>query len=192
MKLFDALLGRVKPAPSKTDPLFSISTAYITLETKLDIQPAGTAGISFKIVPSTTFERLKRYLEELLQLARRETATEFEMVKDEFGFLWIVLSDDDFEDLVTTLHLVSDTLIENEFGDQLLSSVFKFEKEEQDIYLIYNYKTGKFYPFIPVSSKGKAKERDEQYELKLGSLLEAELPVEKNIEIWYPMWDIPL
>lgn len=188
MKLFDALLGRVKPAPSKTDPLFGIATAYITLETKLDIQPAGKAAICFKIVPSTTFERLKSDLEELLQLARRETATEFEMVKDEFGFLWIVLRDPDFEDLVTTLHLISNTLIENGFGDQLLSSVFKFERDEQDIYLVYNYKTGRFYPFIPV----KGRERDEQYEMKLGTLLEAELPVEKNIEIWYPMWNIPL
>lgn len=188
MKLFDVLFGRVKPAPSKTDALFSISTAYITLETNLDITHAGKAGICFKIVPSTTFERLKSDLEELLQLARRETATEYEMVKDDFGFLWIALSDKDFEDLVTTLHLISNTLIENGFGEQLLSSVFKFEKEGKFIYLIYNYKKGRFYPFVPL----KDKERDLPYEMKLETLLEAELPMEKDRGSWYPMWDIPL
>ncbi|MFZ2071723.1 MAG: hypothetical protein WAV32_09070 [Halobacteriota archaeon] len=190
MKFLDALLGRVKPAPSKTDALFSISTAYVTLGTNLDIQPAGKAGICFKIVPSTTFERMKKELEELLELAKKETATEYKMVKDTFGYLWIVLTDCEFEDLVTTLHLVSDTLIENGFEGPLLSSVFKFEKEGQSIYIIYNYKRGNFYPFVPL----KGRERDEQYEKKLGTLLEmeADLPVEKDIEDWYPMWDTPL
>jgi hypothetical protein len=188
MKVLDVLLGRVKPAPSKVDALFSISTAYVMLETKLDLHHAGAAGICFKIIPSTAFERLKVDLEELLALARRETATEFEMVKDELGFLWIVLRDTDFEDLVTTLHLISNTLIENGFDDQLLSSVFKFTKEANDIYLIYTYKRGSFYPFVPL----KGRERDVQYELKLGALLEGELPVEKNRETWYPLWDLPL
>ncbi|RZN37450.1 MAG: hypothetical protein EFT35_06210 [Methanophagales archaeon ANME-1-THS] len=188
MRVFDVLLGRVKPAPSKTDALFSISTAYVTLETNLEIKHAGKAGICFKIVPSTTFERVNRDLDELLQLARRETATEYKMVKDDFGYLWIVLSDPDFEDLVTTLHLISNTLIENGFGEQLLSSVFKFEQDGKFVYLMYTYKKGRFYPFVPL----KDKERDLAYELKLSGLLEAELPMEKERENWYPMWDIPL
>ena len=188
MKFLDVLLGRVKPAPSKVDALFTISTAYVTLETKLDLHHAGTAGICFKIIPSTAFERLKADLEELLELARRETATEFELVKDELGFLWIVLRDTDFEDLVTTLHLISETVIESGFDDQLLSSVFKFSKEGKGMYIIYAYKRGSFYPFVPL----KGRERDVQYELKLGALLEGELPVEKNRETWYPLWDLPL
>ncbi|MCW7070859.1 hypothetical protein B6V00_01340 [ANME-1 cluster archaeon ex4572_4] len=198
MKFLDALLGRVKPAPSKTDALFSISTAQVTLATKLDILPAGKAGICFKIVQSTSFERLKSDLEELLELGKKETSTEFRMVKDAFGYLWIVLSDAEFEDLVTTLHLVSETLIENGFGGQLLSSVFRFERAagtaraagEAVVYFIYNYKKGRFYPFVPLKGKGRA--RDEQYEMKLGSLLERELPVEKEVENWYPMWGVPV
>ena len=188
MRVLDTLLGRTKLAPSRVDALFSISTAYVTLETTLDMQHAGTAGICFKIIPSTPFEHLKVDLDDLLQIARRETATEFEMVKDEYGYLWIVLRDPDFEDLVTTLHLISTTLIDGGFGDQLLSSVFKFTKEAKDIYLIYTYKKGTFYPFVPL----KGRERDEQYELKLGALLEPELPVEKNRANWYPLWELPL
>lgn len=188
MRVFDVLLGRVKPAPSKTDALFSISTAYITLETNLEIRHAGKAGICFKIIPSTSFERLERDLEELLQLARRETATEYKMVQDEFGYLWILLSDPDFEDLVTTLHLISTTLIENGFGEQLLSSVFKFERAGKVIYLIYTYKKARFYPFVPLHGK----QRDHAYELKLANLLDRELPIEKEKENWYPLWDLPL
>jgi len=188
MKFLDVLLGRTKPAPSKVDAIFSIATAYISMETKLELHHAGTAGICFKMVSSTSFDRLKGDLEELLQLARRETATDYEMVNDEHGYLWLVLRDPDFEDLVTTLHLISTTLIESGFGDQLLSSVFKFTKEGTATYFIYTYKRGTFYPFVPL----KGKERDAQYELKLGTLLDAELPVEKNRETWYPLWELPL
>ncbi len=181
---------------SKTDALFSISTAYITLETKLDIFHDDVAGICFKIIPSTTFERMKSDLSELLLLTKRETATEYRMVRDSFGYLWVVLRDRDFEDLVTTLHLISNTVIENGFGEALLCSVFKFKKRDRDrereIYMIYNYKSGKFYPFIPLAGDGAGKHRDEEYELKLGALLRDELPVERDIGKWYPMWDIPL
>ena len=83
----------------------------------------------------------------------------------------------------------SNTLIENGFGESLLSSVFKFKKRDKVIYMIYNYKSGNFYPFIPM---GDGRQRDEQYELKLGTLLRNELPVERDVEKWYPMWDIPL
>ena len=192
MKFIDALLGRVRPAASKTEALFSITTAYTTLETKLDIFHADVAGICFKIIPSTTFERLRADLDELLTLTKRETATEYKMVKDSFGYLWIVLRDKDFEDIVTTMHLISNTLIENGFGEELLSSVFKFKKRDKIIYIIYNYKSGNFYPFIPITIPGDGRQRDEQYELKLGTLLRNELPVERDIEKWYPMWDIPL
>lgn len=188
MRFLDVLLGRTKPVPSRVDAIFSIATAYISMETKLELHHAGTAGIVFKIIPATSFERLKGDLEELLQLARRETATDYEMVKDEHGYLWVVLRDPDFEDLVTTLHLISTTLIESGFGDQLLSSVFKFTKEARAIYLIYTYKRGTFYPFVPLEDR----KRDDQYELKLGALLQAELAVEKTRENWYPLWELPL
>ncbi len=189
MGLIDALLGRVKPAVPRRDALFSISTAYITLEANLDIRHAGVAGICFKIVSSTTFERLQSDLEELLTLAKRDTATEYRIEKDSFGYLWIVLRDNDFEDLVTTINMISETVIENGFGGALLSSVFKFKNRSgKEIYIIYNYKSGRFYPFVPEG----ARQRDEQYELKLNAVLSSELPLEKDISKWYPMWGLPL
>ncbi len=189
MGLIDALLGRVRPAAPRIDTLFSISTACITLEANLDITHAGVAGICFKIVSSTTFDRLRSDLEDLLTLTRRDTATEYRIEKDSFGYLWIVLRDNDFEDLVTTINLISETVIENGFGSALLCSVFKFKNRRgKKIYMIYNYKSGRFYPFIPEG----ARERDEQYELKLNAVLSTELPLEKDISKWYPMWGIPL
>jgi len=45
-----------------------------------------------------------------------------------------------------------------------------------------------FYPFVPL---GRSKERDNALELRLSSAMEHELPIEKELERWYPMWDIP-
>jgi hypothetical protein len=96
------------------------------------------------------------------------------------------LNDPDFEDLVSTLYMVSETLVENDFGEQLLCAVFKF-KDESEVYWIFNFKQAAFYPFVP-----KGKQRDSSYEFRLRSIMEKELPIEKEVERWYPLWEIPL
>ena len=51
------------------------------------------------------------------------------------------MEDPDFEDLVTGLHLVSQTLIERGFGSYLLCAIFRFENEKP-VYWVYNFKQG--------------------------------------------------
>jgi len=83
-------------------------------------------------------------------------------------------------------------LSEEGFGEQLLAGVFRLEKEGEGgtLYLIYGYKRGKFYPFMP--RPGGAKERDESGEMRVYALLERELPWEKDTSRWYPLWDCPV
>jgi len=47
--------------------------------------------------------------------------------------------------------MVSDTLTEHDFGEQLLCAVFKF-KGEYTLYWIYNFKQATFYP-LPLKEK---------------------------------------
>jgi hypothetical protein len=89
---------------------------------------------------------------------------------------------------VAGLHMTSQTLHEKGFGDQLLAAVFPFvDREEKLLYWIYNYKRGSFYPFVPLPGKS----RDNAYELRLRAVMEKELPIEPELERWYPLWDIP-
>jgi len=56
------------------------------------------------------------------------------------------------------------------------------------LYLIYNYKSKRFYPFAPIGSR----ERDYDTEMLVYSILKDELNMENDVSKWYPIWDIPL
>jgi hypothetical protein len=194
----DAILGRSRLPKAKSEKLFAISTASITLESNLGLKPSGFAGICFKPIGATAYESARKEIQELLEYSSKETETEFRMEKDEFNFLWAIFKDPDFEDLVASIHLVSQTLEQHGFGEQILCAIFRFNSESEAesggkagsrkaVYWIYNFKQGTYYPFIPLSDK----ERDSPFEFRLRADMEREMPIEKNVEKWYPLWGIP-
>ena len=191
MKFFDAILGKSSLPKPKVDGLFAISTAAVTLEANLGLRPGKRAGICFKPFESSRYESASAEIQELLQYSCKETGTCSTIQKDEYGYLWVLLEDKDFEDLVTNIHLVSGQLIESGFGERLLCAVYRFQKaeEEQDVvYWIFSFKEGNYYPFVPKPNRG----RDSPIEFRLRSVMGKELPIEKNEEKLYPLWGMPL
>jgi hypothetical protein len=188
----DALLGgrgnTLKgPAP---DRLFAMTTAQITLETSLNLKHRGAAGIVFQPLGTADFQSIVKDTEELLQSSAKDTGSKLESSNDEFGYRWLILRDTDFEDLVVSLNTVSTELQGGGYGDRLLCAVFPFEEEGRPLYFIYNFKRGKYYPFVP---KGKgAQDRDSERELRLKAQVGAELPFEEDMARWFPLWEIPL
>ncbi|HUZ01166.1 MAG TPA: hypothetical protein VMU89_12515 [Thermomicrobiaceae bacterium] len=187
-QFFDALLGRSRPLPSKTERLFAMATAYVTLESQLGFKPGSQSGITFKPVESAYFDQMSGELNDLLTISTKETGTQFKTLTDKYAYRWIVFSASQFEDLVATIHVVSEELVANQFGEQLLAAVFRFTTGDgKPFYWLYNYKRGTFYPFVPSGDHG----RDNALELRLSSAMEKELPMEAELEHWYPLWDIP-
>lgn len=189
MRIFDIIFGRTRPVRSKLERLFAIATAYLTLTADLQLSPGGRAAICFRPLDSAQFAALQRELADLLRISGRETGTTIRTEEDRYGFQWVILEDADFEDLVATVHLISLTLQDHGFGEQLLAAVFKFLDQEQPDYWIYNYKRGSFYPFVP---RGPGQARDNAAELRLQAAMQKELPVELELERWYPLWGVPL
>jgi hypothetical protein len=185
MGFLDSLLGRTKGIPPKADGLFSMATGYITLSTAFSLQPTGKAGICFKPVESGAFTQCENEIVELLKISD----TDFEIEEDAFGYAWIIISDSQFENVVSDLHAVSSTLIDGGYGEQILCAVFPFQNK-QNVFWIYNYKRGQFYPFAPVEPEQH--KRDYAYEFRLRSVMQRELPIEQELERWYPLWDVPL
>lgn len=197
----DAVLGRSRLPKAKSDKLFAISTASITLEANLGLKPSGSAGICFKPIGASAYESTRKEIQELLEYSSKETETEFRLEKDEYNFLWAIFKDPDFEDLVASIHLVSQTLEERGFGGQILCAIYRFDSEQEagktgfegksgdrnSVYWIYNFKQGAYYPFIPLSNR----QRDNSFEFRLRADMEMEMPIEKNVEKWYPLWGIP-
>ncbi len=189
MGLGDVLFGRKKLKGANLDRLFALSTARITLETELGLKPDRVAAVVFKPLSAGEFMQAERDLDELLGVAASDSGSKVSRRSDSFGFQWIVIRDRDFEDLVTTTHLVSSELQARGFGGQLLAATFKFRGRDDPVYLIYGYKTATFWPFVPT---GKEQERDNAEELKLKAELEKELPIEPDLSRWLALFDAPL
>jgi hypothetical protein len=189
--LRDVLFGRKKLKDPARDRLFAISTARITLESELDMKPAGAGGVCFKSLSASEFVRAENELQELLDAVANESGSKVERHTDDMGFEWLVVRDADFEDLVTTVHLIGNELQDRGFGPQLLAAVFPFEGKfkEGRAYWIYGYKRGAFWPFVPT---GKEQERDNAEELELKAKLEHELPIEQDLTRWFGLFNAPL
>lgn len=189
MSWLDALLGRAKPVKPALENLFGLTTAQITLETEFDLKPTGSAGVAFKPVSSGEFSLLEREVDSLLKVSARDSALRWQSFTDPYGYRWIVITAEEFANLVTTVHGISRELLDGGFGGQLLASVFQFRgPADQNVYWMYNYKRGSFYPFVPHGENG----RDNATELRLSSVMQRELDIERDATMWYAMYGMPL
>ncbi|MFA1609614.1 PspA-associated protein PspAB [Halobellus rubicundus] len=193
MGLFDtirAVLGTSAEADATRDAdpedLFGISTAYVTMEADLGFRSVGAAALCFSGVDSTDFEATVDDVEAILRAGEEETGTTFDVREDSHGWEWVVLRDDDPEDLVTSVHFAADEFRERGYGSRLLAAVFGFEREGDGdrAYWIYSFRRGAYYPFAPE----RGKERNQRLEFKLESVLDGELELEGDESYWYPMW----
>jgi len=190
MGFLDVLTGRRKLAGPAPDRLFAISTAYVTLETSLGITSRGAAAIVFQPLPTADFESIVRDMEEVVRGTAADSGTEVESSDDSYGFRWLLLRGKDFDDLVVGINAVSGALETGGYGDRVLCAVFAFQDQQQrPLYWIYNYKRGSFYPFVPAAGP---QQRDNERELRLKAQIGSELPVEAELERWFPLWGAPI
>jgi PspA associated protein B len=186
----DVLTGRRKLAGPAPDRLFAMSTAYVTLETSLGIASRGTAAIVFQPLATADFEGIVRDMEEVVRATAGDSGTTVATDDDSYGFRWLILRGGDFDDLVVGINAVSGALEAGGYGERVLCAVFAFmDRNKRPLYWIYNYKRGSFYPFVPA---GSDQQRDNERELVLKAQIGAELPVEQELERWFPLWGIPI
>jgi hypothetical protein len=190
MGLLDVITGKRKLAKPASDRLFAITTAYVTLETPLEITSRGSAAIVFQALSSSDFRSIVRDMEEVVKATAGDSGTTVETSADSYGFSWLVLRGGQFDDLVVGINAVSTALEAGGYGDRVLCAVFAFEDgDKRPIYWIYNYKRGSFYPFVPAPG---TQQRDNERELVLRAQIGSELPVEPELQRWFPLWGIPL
>ncbi len=188
MGILSSLLGRTRLRKGNRERFFSIITVEVSLQGRSDLRLTGKAGLVFNPVESSYFENLDTELRDLLRVSGASTGTRYEVKDDGYGTRWVVLDDPDFEDLVTTIHLVGEEITEHGFGDRLLAAVFALDFGGRKAYWVYNIKRGSFYPFVLAGEK----QRDNSAEMRLGAIMEEDgIPVERSLEQWYALWGIP-
>lgn len=190
MGLRDALFGRTKQVPPNLDNLFALPTAALTLESELDLVSSGQAGLCFK---GGSGESSITTDDDMKQLLDFDASTnKVTLTTDELGFEWLVVTDPDFEGLVTRVHAANTSMVEHGLGPRLLCAVFGFVPKtppgEGSVRMVYLLKQGTFYPFAPTSSS----QRNNELELRVRSFLGSDLPIEKDLARWMALWNVPV
>lgn len=204
--MIDSLLRKLrkgsldrKSSNDREEGIFSLASAYITLETKLGLTSTNRCGICIKNVNGTYFSDTVSEVQEFLKISSNEFQTEYVVVNDKYGYLWIMLKGMSVEDILVASNGIAAVIIDRGFKDQMLAAAFEFRKvvtpnsnldrtQLEPQFLIFNYKRGKFYPFVPLGAQEK---RRNDYELTLMSIISKEVPWEAEMNVWYPMWEMP-
>ena len=187
----DTLLGRTKPVQPKLDDLFALPSAAVTLDAGAGFKPTGSGSVCFRPVEGRSFSDVQKDVQELLDVSSgKEGGLPVEVTKDSYGFNWLVSShmSDELEALVTDLHAVNSSLVDNGFGPQLLCTLVAFrDDQERRLGLVYLYKRGTFYPFAPLSGE----RRDNALELQVKGVIGSDLKFEQDLSRWFPVWGAP-
>ena len=190
MGLLDVITGKRKLAKPAPDRLFAMTTAYVTMQTTGQVTSRGRAAIVFQSLATADFQTIVRDMVQVVRATASDSGTEVTTSEDSYGFSWMVLADDDFDDLVVGLNAVSTALEEGGYGERVLCAAFAFaDDRNRPLYWIYNYKRGTFSPFVPV---GEDQRRDNERELVLRAQMANELPVEPELNRWFALWGIPI
>jgi hypothetical protein len=188
--LRDSLFGRTKQVAPNLDNLFGLPTAALTLESELDLVSSGQAGLCFKGGSGESTITTDDDIKQLLDFD--ETTNKVTITKDDLGFEWLVVTDPDFEALVTRVHAANTSMVEHGLGPRLLCAVFGFVPKtppgEGSLRMVYLLKQGTFYPFAPTSSS----QRNNELELRVKSFLATDLPIEKDLSRWMALWNLPV
>jgi hypothetical protein len=193
--LRDILTGRHQVKGPAPDRLFAIATAYVTLQSEHQIEPAGSAAIVFQALATSDFEATLRDMEEVVTATGGDSGTSVSTENDSYGYRWMVLRNPpqtpSVEDLAVGINAVSSSIETAGHGDRLLCAVFAFEDaQKRRIYFIYNYKRGFWYPFVP--DPANSQQRLTERELQIKAQMDSELPMEPELERWFPLWGIPI
>ena len=218
MGLRDILTGRHQVKGPAPDRLFAITTAYVTLQSEHEIDPDGTAAIVFQALATSEFEATLKEMEQVVEATGGDNGTTVTTQDDSYGYRWMILrspaGSPSVEDLAVGINAVSSSIETAGHGERLLCAVFAFTERANRpgagrVYFIYNYKRGYWYPFVPGDGAGASggsgsdtaqgtggapdgQQRSTERELQIKAQIASDLPIEPELERWFPLWGIPI
>jgi hypothetical protein len=201
--LFDRIKDRVarwandESRVNDSDLIFSLSSSHIALDMKIGLVTTGRCVLVIKTSGGQYFREMEKEIKRFLDTMEREEYSSVDLhcdtITDNQGYLWIVLYGKRMDDLLVGVTAVGDLVNERGFSDQIIATAFQFYNERdnnQSSFIVYDYKSNKFYPFVPVDHTRKIRNNTE--EMKIMETIADEIPFEKDRDLWHPLWDLPL
>ena len=190
MGFLDILTGKRKIKPPAESRLFAMSTAAVTLEMTLELKSSGKAAIVFQPLATADFTSIVRDMEEVLRGTGEDTGTRSRRPTTRSataGWCSTTRTSRTSSSASTSSRRRSRTAATATACCARCSR--SATPTTSPVYWIYNYKRGAFYPFVPA---GGEQRRDTERELRLKAQIGNELPVEPELERWFPLWGIPI
>jgi hypothetical protein len=185
--LWDVLRGHSAPRQAKLDALFALPSAALTLEASaLGLQATGTGSVCYRAAEGRAAGLTQQEASDLVGV---DGGPHTESRVDEYGYTWLTVRTDppDVAALVTDLHAVNSALEAQGFGPGLLCSTVGFRADSgSNVFVVYLYKQGTFYPFCPTGPSS----RDSVRERQLRDAVGADLPIEGDTGRWMPLWGL--
>ncbi|MDN5847716.1 MAG: hypothetical protein L0H53_15740 [Candidatus Nitrosocosmicus sp.] len=193
-KLIENINGD-KDAQSDSNAISTLSSAYISLGIRLRLKSTRRCGICVKMVKGAHFDEVRLSIEKFLD-ATKETVCDLSYsihVNNSLGYFWVIVDVKRLEDSVACIITVGEIMEQKGIPQRSIYAVFEFSKdgtEYQPYYLIYNYKLDKFYPFVPIVSRRRARNIEEEMEI-MEAVKGERLPFEEDTKEWRPLWYLP-
>ena len=191
MGLLDAILGRSSPPPADLDVLFSVPQAALSLQ---------VAGFTATGLGSACFRDAEGQVDdsvvgEAQKVIATDAAATVEVTDDGHGYRWLTVTRaaGDVTGLATDLHAANSSLVDAGFGGGLLCSTIGFSTPDGGpCALVYLFKQGTFYPFVPLAGRPSTnRQRDNALELQVRGLIDEDVPVEPKLDRWLALWGAP-
>ncbi len=182
-------MGFLGRGGTKVGKLGALATARPVLEGEVDLHSTGLAGVCFKPKGAKDAFKAEQELDDLLSYAGMNSSASVRRRSDSYGFEWLVVRAGGLEEAVEGVELVASQLQNRGFKGQLLAALFRFNGPVSPTYLVYGFKSDRFWPFVPT---GEGQERDNDEEIRLRDALKSQLPIEPRLELWLGLFDAPI
>lgn len=185
MGFLDSILGRTRPPAADLDALFAVPQAAVSLQTQ-GFLPTGQGAVCYRSGEGSAFSSTETQIEQLIA----NDGTSIERSDDSYGFRWLSVTrqGQDVSGLVTDLHAANTSLVDSGFGQALLCSTIGFTTPDgRPMALVYLFKRGTFFPFVPLDGQ----KRDNALELQVRGIVDADLGVESDLSKWLAIWGAP-
>lgn len=186
MGWLDGILGRSRPPEADLDVLFGVPQAALSLEVG-GFAASGAGAVCFRDVDGVHDDQV---VAEVEQVIGTDATARVEVTEDGHGFRWLTVTraPGDVTGLVSDLHAANSSLADAGYGSLLLcSTILVTTPSGGPAALVYLFKQGTFYPFVPTAGR----RRDNAVELQMRSYVEGDVPVEPTLERWLALWDAP-
>ena len=180
MGFLDSILGRSTPPAADLDVLFAVPQAALSLEVA-GFTATGQGSVCFRDSEGQVDDGVVTDAQKLIST---DAAVKVEITDDAHGFRWLTVTRaaGDVTGLVTDLHAANSSLVDAGFGGGLLCSTVVFTSPAGGpCALVYLFKQGTFYPFVPMAGPD---DRDNALELQVRGLVGEDVPVEAKLDRW--------